>query len=117
MKINAWRLITISMFLLTCLAGPATAQTVTPAAEPAGWLDNLLAAALDAYAALPAPVQVVVVVLAMLVTLIPHLAPLTPWTWDDRTIQYKAPLTRFFLKLWNIAAGNWGRATNQPKGW
>lgn len=92
----------------------AFAQDVVPVD---GWLEQAFASLLIGFASLPAPVQVLVVVVSLAATLIPHIAPFTPWTWDDRTIRYKGPLTRLFLKLWNVAAGNWGHATNKPRDW
>lgn len=111
------RWFTLLLFCITSFSHFAFAQNEIPSPESPGWMESLLAACLAGFAALPGPAQVGVVVVAMVMTLVPHVAPLTPWTWDDRTIQYKAPFTKFFLKLWNIAAGNWGRASNQPKDW
>lgn len=117
MKMNALRVFTLILFCFACISGPVMAQESVPAGDSASWFDQLIGLVLAGFTALPAPVQVGSMVLAMILTLVPHIAPFTPWTWDDKTIQYKAPLTRFFLKLWNVAAGNWGRSSNKTQDW
>lgn len=78
-------------------------------------LTNLINMALSYFTALSPSAQIITVALFGLLTLIPHIAPFTPWTLDDKTIKYKSRFNAAFLKLWNIAAGNWGKAKNADK--
>lgn len=49
----------------------------------------------------------------LVMAIIPHIAPWTPWTWDDRTIRYKSGVVQLLAKSWNLLSGNYRRAKNQ----
>ena len=68
----------------------------------------------SAIAGLGVKVQVGILVALVLLVGVPFLAPYTPWTWDDRTIQYKSAAGQLFARLWNLLSHNFGNASNKP---
>ncbi len=96
--------------LVCCSFSFADAAPTAPDVNATEQIAQLLFAC---FMQLPAMAQAFVMAVTFLAVLIPQIAPITPWTWDDRTIQYKGTITRWVLRLWNLAAGNWGRAANK----
>lgn len=63
-------------------------------------------------ASVPVGVQFAVFAALSILVMLPHIAALTPWTWDDWTIQHKGKATALLAKVWNTLAGNYGKAKN-----
>lgn len=75
-------------------------------------LDQLILSAANLLSGLPGWAQAAVLLVLGILIMVPQIAPLTPWTWDDWTIQHKGKIQGFLGKVWNILAGNWGKAKN-----
>lgn len=63
--------------------------------------------------AAPIGVQVGLFVALWLLATLPHIAPYTPWTWDDWTIKYQGKVRQLLGHLWNAITGNYGKANNK----
>lgn len=98
--------------------GTLLAVLVTGIAAVFGWAvtpdDAMGMAIFSMLAGLDVRVQAGLVVALSMLVLIPALAPYTPWTWDDRTIQYRSQAMKIIASLWNAVAGNIGKASNGP---
>lgn len=64
-------------------------------------------------ALLPVWAQWLVLGLVLALALIPHIAPHTPWTWDDHFIAQQPLLLRVLALVWNVVSANYGRAANR----
>lgn len=62
---------------------------------------------------LPVWAQSLVLALVFALVLIPHIAPYTPWTWDDKFIAQQPLLLRLLALVWNAVSANYGRAANR----
>lgn len=77
-------------------------------------LDQITLLVVSGFTSLSLMWQKITIVILGLLVAIPHIAPYTPWTWDDKTISYKSWLVALLAKCWNILSGNYRRASNTP---
>jgi len=66
-------------------------------------------------AGLNVKVQVGLLVAMVIMVAVPLVAPYTKWTGDDWTIRYKTGAVKIFMQIWNLLAGNFGKASNGKK--
>lgn len=77
--------------------------------------DNAIVLAITGFiTSLHPGVQVGLLISVAVLLIVPHIAPYTPWTWDDWTISKKNAAVQVLARLWNALAGNFGKANNKP---
>jgi len=94
------------------LADAVNSTAAVAATNPTPVFDSLNSALMTVLPFLPVTAQQAVTGGALILAVIPHIAPWTPWTWDDRTIRYKNGAVQLLARGWNLLAGNYRRASN-----
>jgi len=73
----------------------------------------LVSSVIEAFAAVDIRVQGAIVAVILVTSLVPLIAPYTPWTWDDKTLEWAPVAQKIFGEVWNALSGNHGKAKNK----
>ena len=57
-------------------------------------------------------IQGAILAVILIATVVPLIAPYTPWTWDDRAIDWAPTSKKIIGSVWRALASNHGKAKN-----